>query len=361
MGSQLSAIVLGGGIGGVTAALSLLEVGVSVKMFEQATSFPDTGAGIQVSPNAARVLHRLGLGPALDEVGVRPVRLESRHFEDGRLLGEHEVNGDPPRYGAAHYLLYRADLLRTLIEALPAGTLEFSKRATGFDQDPDSVTVSFEDGSDVRADFVIAADGIHSLARSVMFGPDQPRFSGTVAYRGLVPAPRVVDLEIPNTSTKWWGPTPEHHLVHYRIAAGRLVNVVGIVPEEDWRTESWTTRGEVSDFAAAFSEFHAPIPELVGSLEEVYKFAIYERSPLETWTVGRLTLLGDAAHAMVPFMAQGAAMAIEDAAVLARCLKGASGGEVPAVLGRYDRTRSRPHRSNAARLTPGHLGHLAHP
>lgn len=335
---HVKAVVLGGGIGGLTAALSLLAVGVEVQVFEQAPSFSEIGAGIQASPNSARVLVHLGLAGSFDAVGVRPDRLESRHWEDGRLLGTHEVNGDPPPYGAPHYLMYRADLLRTLVDALPEGVISLGRRAVSLEHDGDAAKVAFADGGEASADVVIAADGIHSVVRSLLFGPDLPSFSGTVAYRGLVPAHKVANLGIPNTSTKWWGPTPEHHLVHYHIAGGRLVNVVGVVPEE-WETESWTTKGDVSDFTRAFAEFHSPVPELVGAVEEVYKFAIHDRPPLRSWTVGRVSLLGDAAHPMVPFMAQGAAMAIEDAAILARCLHGAGSAEVTGALIRYDRTR----------------------
>jgi salicylate hydroxylase len=336
-GPALSAAIVGGGIGGLTAALSLLEAGVRVRVYEQAGALTEIGAGLQLSPNCSRVLHRLGLGPALERVGVRPDALESRGWQDGRLLGSYPVNGSPLQFGAPHYLVYRPDLLDVLIKAMPEGVVRLDHRVTELHQDAESATVVFSGGGSATADFVIGADGIHSVIRGALFGTDSPSFSGTVAYRGLLPAAKVAGLRIPNTSTKWWGPVPEHHLVHYHIGGGSLVNVVGVVPEE-WHTESWTARGSVSDLVAAFEGFHPPIPELVGAVEEVYKFAIYDRPPLAEWTVGRVSLLGDASHPMVPFMAQGAAMAIEDAAILARCVSGC-GPDVRRALLRYGQVR----------------------
>jgi salicylate hydroxylase len=335
-GSSLTAIVVGGGIGGLTAALCLRQAGMRVEVYEQAPARAEIGAGIQLSPNCTRVLHHLGLRPGLEPIAVRPDALESRHWTDGRLLGSYSVNGIPLRYGAPHYLVYRPDLLDVLADGLPAGVVHLGRRATGLYQDDATATVEFADGGSATADLVIGADGIHSVIRSVLFGDSLPSFSGTVAYRGRVPAAKVVDLQIPNTSTKWWGPVPEHHLVHYPMAGYRLVNVVGVVPEQ-WQTESWAAKGQVSDLVAAFSDFHPPVPELAGAVDEVYKFAVYDRAPLAEWTSGRVSLLGDASHPMVPFMAQGAAMAIEDAAILARCLSGAA--DVRDALLRYSHTR----------------------
>ena len=351
-GSPLTAVVVGGGIGGLTAALSLLKASVRVQVFEQAPELTEIGAGIQLSPNCSRVLHRLGLGPALARIAVRPDALESRHWEDGRLLGSYSVNSTPPQYGAPHYLVYRPDLLNILMGAMPDGVVHLGRRATGLHCDDVSATAEFADGMAATADLVIGADGIHSVVRSALFGESLPSFSGTVAYRGRVPAAKVSGLRIPNTSTKWWGPVPEHHLVHYPMAGGRLVNVVGVVPEQ-WHTESWTAKGKVPDLAAAFRTFHSPVPELVGAVEEVYKFAIYDRAPLVEWTSGLVSLLGDASHPMVPFMAQGAAMAIEDAAILARCLSGAAAdataGGVRGALLRYSHTR----RERTSRMQSG--------
>jgi salicylate hydroxylase len=312
---------------------------VRVQVFEQAAALTEIGAGVQLSPNCSRVLHHLGLGPALARVAVRPDALESRHWADGRLLGSYAVNSLPPQYGAPHYLVYRPDLLDVLMGAMPDGVVQLGRPVTGLYHDDVTAAVEFADGTSAAADLVIGADGIHSVIRSALFGESLPSFSGTVAYRGRIPAAKVAGLRIPNTSTKWWGPVPEHHLVHYHMAGHRLVNVVGVVPEQ-WHIESWTARGKVSDLTAAFENFHSPVPELVGAVEEVYKFAVYDRAPLAEWTSGRVSLLGDASHPMVPFMAQGAAMAIEDAAILARCLSSAvAEGDVRGALLRYSHTR----------------------
>ncbi len=333
------AIVLGAGIGGLCAAISLRQAGLEVDLYEQVGSLSEIGAGIQISPNSSRVLHHLGLERALDAIAVRPHALESRDWATGELLGSYAVNGEPLQYGSPHYLVYRPELLDALLGALPAERLHLQKRCVEIEQGSGHVTVGFADGSDATGDLAVGADGIHSTVRSALFGDDQPTFSGTVAYRGLVASDAVAHLEIPNTSTKWWGPMPEHHLVHYPIASGTLVNVVGVVPEEEWVSESWTAKGDPSSLVNHFSQFAAPVPELVEAVNEVYKFAIYDRPPLERWTVGRITLLGDASHPMVPFMAQGASMAIEDAAVLGRCLEGVMAADLSGPLERYDKIR----------------------
>lgn len=331
--------MLGGGIGGLCAAIGLRQVDVDVEVFEQANDLSEIGAGIQISPNAARVLHHLGLKDRLEKVAVLPTSLDSRDWESGQLLGTYEVNCEPLPFGAPHYLVHRADLQRVLLDALFPDALRFGQRCTGVRAQSDQVRVEFADGSSTTADMAVGADGIHSAVRQALFGQDRPAFSGAVAYRSVVPSEQVEYLDLPNTSTKWWGPVKEHHLVHYHIADGRLINVVGVVPENDWQLESWTAEGDPSDFAAAFANFHAPIPELVGAVTAVNKFAIFDRPPLEQWTVGRVTLLGDASHPMVPFMAQGAAMAIEDAAILARCLEGAALERVVDALHLYDSIR----------------------
>lgn len=336
---SLHAVIVGGGIGGLATALALRHSGLDVTVLEQADEFREVGAGLQVSPNSTKVLEYLGLGDQLAQTGVRPDRLESRHWQTGELLGEHELNGAHPRYGAPHYVMYRVDILDALLTALPKDVLHLGSRCVGVHQDRNGVRVDLANGSSVTGDLVIGADGIHSVLRESLLGTVAPTFSGTVAYRGLVPAERVAHLRLANTSTKWWGPTPEHHLVHYYVAAGKLVNFIAVVPETDWVQESWTAKGDVTDLRAQFDSYHSPIPELVASVDEVFKWALHDRPPLPNWSRGRLTLLGDACHPMVPFLAQGSAMAIEDAAVLARCLEGRPADDIPAALVRYEHIR----------------------
>jgi salicylate hydroxylase len=215
--------------------------------------------------------------------------------------------------------------------------LHLDHRCVGLTQRADRVEVQFHDGATADADVVVGADGIHSTVRKAAMGPESPRFSGHVAYRGLVPADRVAHLGLEVSANVWWG--PEHHFVHYYVGAGaRYHNWVALTPGE-WRVESWTAKGEVADALKEFEGWHPQIRALIGSVETTNRWALYDRDPLPRWTVGRVTLMGDAAHPMLPYMAQGAVQSIEDAAVLAKCLERADVHEVGAALARYERTR----------------------
>ncbi|WP_157977517.1 FAD-dependent monooxygenase [Streptomyces triticisoli] len=337
--AQLDVIIAGAGIGGLATALALRQHGHRVRIYERATELTEVGAGLQVSPNSTRVLDSLGLGSGLARTGVRPVRLESRDWQDGRLLGVHAMNTDPPQYGAYHYLIHRAELLDILTEAVPSQLVHLGRAVTDVVRNDDRVTVRLSDGETVSGDLLIGADGIHSTVSTVMFGTSRPRFSGTVAYRALLPAHEAEDLKLENTSTKWWGPVVEHHLVHYFVNSGSTVNIIAVVPEDDWQTESWTAQGEPDDLANAFKDYAWPIPDLVKRAGTPLKWALHERDPLQRWCTGRVALLGDACHPMVPFLAQGSAMAIEDAAVLARCLDQVSRVGVERALQTYEATR----------------------
>jgi salicylate hydroxylase len=334
----MDVVVIGAGIGGLTAALSLARAGITVRVFEQAPALREVGAGIQLAPNATRILHRLGLAGALARVAVRPARSEIRRWDDGRVLWSQPL-GDvvERRFGAPYYHLYRPDLLAVLADALPPGVLTLERRFIGLTERDADVEVHLADGGSVRADAVVGADGIHSAVRAALFGPESPRFSGSTAYRGLVPVERLAHLDLPRQGYAWLG--PDRHFVHYYVAGGRLMNFVAVCPAGDWRVESWSARGRVADALGEFSGFHPLVREIIGSVDETYRWALYDREPLDRWTVGRATLLGDAAHAMLPFLAQGACQAVEDAAVLARCLAGAASGAVADCLTRYEAVR----------------------
>lgn len=331
-----NAIVIGGGIGGLTAALCLRRAGIDVTIYEQAPEITEVGAGLQVAPNATKVLRRLGLGDVLEGTGVLPDLLESLSMA-GELLAVHDLNADPPPYGAPHYVMYRPDLIDGLRRGLPDSAIVLSKECVSVEQTADEAVAVFADGSRASADLIVAADGIKSRIRQVLFGADEVSYSGRVGYRSLLPAEAVADLALPNTTRKYWGPVLGHHLVHYFVAGGTLLNVFAVVPEEQWTAESWTARGSVDELRAAFAEFASPVPEMVGRIEEPYKWALNDRPPLDAWSQGRVTLLGDACHPMVPFLGQGATMAVEDAVILARCLSAA--GDLPRALEAYERTR----------------------
>ncbi|HTW87699.1 MAG TPA: FAD-dependent monooxygenase [Candidatus Binataceae bacterium] len=332
-------IVVGAGIGGLTVGLALRRAGIDVDLFEQAPQLAEVGAGIQMSPNGTRILHRLGLAEALREVGVRPAASVFRRYDDGRILARHALGDECEKsFGAPYYNLHRADLLDVLSAATPTEILHLDRRCIGLTQYPDHVEVKFHNGSTAAADAVIGADGIHSEVRSALFGPESPHFSGDMAYRGLVPVERLAHLKMEITASSWWG--PHRHFVHYFVGRGaRYVNFVGIVPAGEWRLESWTAKGEVKDALAAFADFHPRVREIIGSVDSINRWAMYDRDALARWTEGRVTLIGDAAHAMLPYMAQGAVQSIEDAVILARCLERADTAGVNAALLRYEAIR----------------------
>ena len=331
-------IVIGAGIGGLAAAAALRDIGVDVRVYEQAPALREVGAGIQLSPNATRILHRLGLERPLRRIGVRPEATEHRRWADGRVLLRQPL-GDlcEHTFGAPYYHLYRPDLLEVLAGALPPGLVHLDHRCTDIAQTPERVTVTFASGATASGDVVIGADGIHSTVRALIAEPEAPRFSGSIAYRGLVPAERLTHLRLPLTSTAWLG--PGRHFVHYFVAAARLVNFVAIVPGGDWRVESWSATGDVADALAEFEAWHPQVRAIIAAAERTHRWGLYDREPLKTWAVGRVALVGDAAHAMLPFLAQGACQAIEDAAVLARALASATVDAVPEALHAYAAAR----------------------
>ena len=331
---DLSIAVVGGGIGGLAAALSLLRAGFDAQVFEQAAALGEVGAGIQISPNASRLLHRLGLSEALDRTGVRPVAVHQRRWDDGRTLQRAPVGrAVEAAFGAPYYHFHRADLLDALASALPPERVHLGHRLTGFTDHGDRVELAFANGARAAADLLVGADGIHSTVRAALFGPERPRFTGCVAYRGLVPAERLAHLGLEVVASNWMG--PGGHFVHYFVAGGRLVNFVAINERETWTRESWTDRGEVADALAAFRGWHPDVRAIIGAADETFLWALFDRAPLERWSVGRVTLLGDACHAMLPFMAQGAAQSIEDGAALAACLRQHGATDVAAALARY--------------------------
>jgi salicylate hydroxylase len=342
---DLPIAVVGGGIGGLAAALSLLRAGFDVQAFEQASALVEVGAGIQISPNASRLLHRLGLGASLDRTGVRPVAVHQRRWDDGRTLQRAPLGeAAEAAFGAPYYHFYRADLLKVLADALPPDRLHLGHRLAGFTDHGDRVELRFTHGARAAAGVLVGADGIHSTVRGELFGPEQPRFTGCIAYRGLVPADRLGHLELEVLANNWMG--PGGHFVHYFVAGGRFVNFVAINERETWARESWSDRGEVADALALFKGWHPQVGAIIGAVDETFIWGLFDRAPLEHWSVGRVTLLGDACHAMLPFMAQGAAQSIEDGATLAACLLQDGEADIVAALRRYEALR----RPRATRL-----------
>ena len=334
----LSVAIIGGGIGGIAAALSLLRAGVDVHVYERAKTLSEVGAGIQVSPNASRILHRLGLAGALSNMGVKPLAIHQRRWDDGRtLLRTPLAEAMEAAFGFPHYQMHRADLLNTLACALPAERLHIGHRFTALVDHGDHVEATFENGMHISVDALVGADGIHSTVRHALFGPEKPHFTGCVAYRGLVPADRLTHLDLEVTTQVWMG--PGKHFVHYYVQNRRLVNFVAAIEQDTWTRESWTDRGEVADWLAAHEGWHPQVRAIIGAADETFILALFDRKPMKHWSAGRVTLLGDACHAMLPFMAQGAAQAIEDGAALAACLSQTAARDVPEALRRYEALR----------------------
>jgi salicylate hydroxylase len=314
------ALVIGAGIGGMAAALALRRAGLDVSLFEQTIAQREVGAGIQISPNASRLLGRYGLGDAMAHVAVRPSAIVFRRWQDGRVLGREELGDAIERqYGAPYYHFHRADLINLLAEAFGRGNIVLGRRLVDIEQDESGVTAHFGDGTSARGDLLIGADGIHSRTREQLFGEEKPRFSGQIAYRGLAPAERVAHLGLPLDVTNWVG--PGGHFIHYYVSAGRFLNFVAVSEEASWTREQWSDRGSISDALRKYEGWHPQIATILTAVDETFKWALFDRNPLPEWTRGRVALLGDACHPMLPFMAQGAAQAIEDGATLAACLK----------------------------------------
>ncbi len=330
--------VIGAGIGGLSAALSLRRAGFAVDVYEQAAELTEVGGGINMGPNAARILYRLGLGEGLDRDAVRPVGTHQRRWDDGRTLQKAGLNPQcEALYGAPHLTVHRADLLAIIAAGFPAEHIHLGHRLVGLADGGDHVEAWFDNGARITPDILVGADGIHSAVRTALFGAEEPRFAGCVAYRGLVPAERIADLGLELGNQSWLGPGA--HLVHYFVSGGRLLNFVGWTEHDTWNREDWTDRATIARALAAFEGWHPQVRRIIATAETCFIWALFDRDPLPRWSVGRTTLLGDACHPMYPFMAQGAAQAIEDGATLAACLAASSDADPAEALRRYESLR----------------------
>jgi salicylate hydroxylase len=326
--------IVGGGIGGLTAAIALLQAGFDVQVYEQSRLLSEVGAGINIGPNASRLLIRLGLGAECAKVAFRSQWFHQRRWDDGRTL-THIPVGAPMEeaFGAPHMIFHRGELHALLAEAVPPDRVHLAHRCVGFEQDSKEVRVKFDNGVGASADVLIGADGIHSAVRRILLGPERPRFACR-AYRGLIPAERVPD--IPRDSTAFLG--PGRHFIHYFVAAGRMLNFVGHVEQEAWLSESWTEPGRVEDLRAAYARWHPQVQRIIDDVDETFIWAVIDRPPIARWSYGRVTMLGDASHPMIPFLGQGGAQAIEDAVAIAACLL-RCGEHVEVALKLYETVR----------------------
>ncbi len=311
-----------------------------MRVFEQSPEFGDVGAGIQLSPNSTRILHRVGMADALQAVAFLPAGGEIRDWSTGDTIFKSPLGETARRrYGYPYYHIHRADLVGALAQAAasePRIALHTSAAVGEIEQRGGGVSVS-AGASRYQGRALIGADGIHSTVRSFLFGPEAPAFTGTVAWRSLVPSARLPEGFVRPVSTNWWG--PGGHFVHYYVRRGGMVNCVCVVEKQGWERESWIERGDRDELRHDFAGWHDGVQRLIDAMDPdaCFKWALFDRPPMPRWTEGRVTLLGDACHPTLPFMAQGAAMAIEDGAVLAECL--AAGDDIPASLLRYEGLR----------------------
>jgi len=331
---SLRAAVVGGGIGGISAACSLLHRGVAVTVFEQARALGDIGAGVLLLPNGLRQLERMGLGEALAAVGAKIGASSQYYRADGTVVGS-IVTTDSTGWNGV-YGMHRADLLNALAAKLPPETIRIGHRCVGIDQTADSAQLQFAHGDGFEADVVIAADGIHSTLQKYVVEPAPPEYSGVRAYRGLIPREKLPGW--PEAAHMVWMGEGKHFIA-YPVRSGRLLNYVGFVPTENETIESWSATGEVEELLASFDGWDPRIGRLLEAVGSCYWWGLYDRRPLASWISGRLVLLGDAAHAMLPHLGQGANQAIEDGVALAVLLEGRDPDEVPDILPRYEKFR----------------------
>ena len=334
MTTRLNIAIVGGGIGGLFAANALLARGMRVAVYEQAATIGEIGAGVYVTPNAVRHLRSVGLGGAVERRGAR-VGAESAYFHhDGAFIAPVQVT-DAAGWNAC-FGMHRADYVALLAAPLPAGIIRTGHRAVGFEQAADVARVHFANGAVAEADVVIGADGIHSELRPHVFPPSKPIFHGTISYRGLVPRERLPAW--PMDRWQMWAGPAKHFLV-FPVRGGTLVNYVGFVPADEEMKESWSAPGDPEVLRREFQGWDARVGEVLEQVDRTFRWALYDREPLPTWTRGRLGLLGDAAHPMLPHLGQGANQAIEDGMALATILARADAASAPRCLLAYERLR----------------------
>lgn len=335
--SNLSIGICGAGMGGLAAAIALRAAGHDVQVFERTPQFNRVGADINLTPNAVHALDKLGVGGYLRASAARPTFRISRDGTTGEETSRLPMStAAEKKYGAPQLTIHRADLLQALQDQLPEGCIHLGRSVTSVEQRSDGASLQFDDGETTLFDVVIGADGIHSAVRAALWGADEPAFTGIVSYRGVFPRERVAGMADIDAFTKWWGETKDKQIVVFPLTQGKEIFVFATTPQEDWVEEGWTLPGDINALRNAYRDFHPDARALLEACDSVTASALHVREPMPQWAKGSVTLLGDAAHPMVPFMAQGACMAIEDAVVLARALTGVTKETIGAALQRYE-------------------------
>jgi salicylate hydroxylase len=340
MSASPKILIAGAGIGGLTAALALLQRGFEVDVFEQAAELREIGAGVQLGPNGVRVLHALGLAPDLARLAVEASAKEVRIWSSAKMTPLFDLGSEcVERYGAPYYLMHRADLHQILVDrvlALKPDALHVASRGVAFRDLGHGVELALENGRTIEGGLLVGADGLHSRVRRQMFGDAPARFTGGMCWRGMIPIERLPEHLRRPVGTNWIG--PRGHIITYPVRAGRLLNFVGHVERDDWQVESWTEPGSIEECAADYAGWHPDVQLMIRNIATPFKWALFLRPPLQDWSQGRVTLLGDACHSTLPYLAQGANMAIEDGMVLARALETCASDPL-AALRRYEQAR----------------------
>lgn len=323
MNSRPRIAIIGAGIGGAALALGLVRAGHNVKVYEQAPKLGEVGAGISLSPNAVKGLRFLGIGEQLEAAADEPLVMRTRHFETGEVLVDIDRSNTRQQMGAPYLQMHRADLHELMIKPLLAhdkGSIQLNKRFESVNAGTSHYTLKFADGSHAQADIVVAADGLKSTLRETVFGESAPYFSGFVAWRGLLPVAALGDYELFEGSAVFIA--PGRMFVRYPVRNGEVQNFVAFSKADDWSAEGWSQTGPTDLLRSLFSDFHEEVTTILSCYQQqnVHKWGLFARRPMEEWISGRITMLGDAAHPMLPWFGQGAATSIEDAVVLARAL-----------------------------------------
>jgi salicylate hydroxylase/6-hydroxynicotinate 3-monooxygenase len=336
--AKLSIAIVGAGMGGMAAAATLSRIGFDVRLYEQATRFERIGAGIQMMPNSMKVLRGIGVEERLRQTAFEPYSHLNREWDTGRV--KRELPMPESLFGAPYLCMHRADLHQALSRAVPQDILRLRKKLVGLSESRRRITLSFADGTREHADAVIGADGVHSIVREIIIGPDIPIHKGRIAYRAIFSSALLNGRDIGPSRTKWWG-IDRHIVIYYTTATRSELYFVTSVPEPaEWMTrESWSAKGDVKELREAYEGFHSDVRAVLEACPDCHKWAILEREPLSRWSEGRIVLLGDACHPMTPYMAQGAATSIEDAAILARCLEEVDGEDIEGAFRRYEAHR----------------------
>jgi salicylate hydroxylase len=333
-GKFIRAAIIGGGISGLSAANALIRRGIDVTVYEQAPALGEVGAGVFTFPNALRPLERMGLGDAFAEVGAKVGPGSEYYRMDGTLVGK-VLTTDSSGWNGM-YGMHRADLLNIFANVLPPSAIRTGHRCIGFEQDARAAHVRFDNGNEFEADIVIACDGIHSTLQKYVVEPSPPEYSGSRAYRGLIARDKLPNWR--REAHQIWMGEGKHFMV-FPVRRGELLNYVGFVPTSTQTAESWSAIGDRDELAASFEGWDRPVVELLDKIETCFWWGLYDRRPLASWTKGRLLLLGDAAHAMLPHLGQGANQGIEDGVALAIFLEGRNADDIPGLLPTYEKFR----------------------